>query len=76
MDPSKGFEIAAWEVKVQCETKTKVDAVARAHGEPISHLPADWESIMKGYKQKHGANIPEYYLSQSILLRSFRREDQ
>ena len=80
VDPSKGFAhkrelaqlIAAWEEsKVQCETKTKVDAVARAHGEPISHLPADWESIMKGYKQKHGANIPEYYLPSQSYFEAF-----
>ena len=52
-------EVAAWEEgKIQTETKNKVDAVAQAHGEPISHLPADWESIVKGFKQKHGANIP------------------
>ena len=83
VDPSKGFAhkrelaqlIAAWEEsKVQCETKTKVDAVARAHGEPISHLPADWESIMKGYKQKHGANIPEYYLPSQSYFEAFEEK--
>ena len=61
--------IAAWEEsKIQSETKNRVDAVARAHGEPISHLPADWESIMKGFRQEYGARIPEYYLpSQSYF---------
>ena len=67
VDASKGFAhkselaqlIAAWEEsKIQSETKTKVDAVARALGEPISHLAADWESIMKGFKLKYGVNIP------------------
>ena len=80
VDPSKGFAhkrelaqlIAAWEEsKVQCETKTEVDAVAHAHGEPISHLPADWESIMKGFKQNHGANTPEHYLPSQSYLEAF-----
>ena len=71
VDASKGFVhkrelaqlTAAWEESnIQSETKTKVDAVARTHGEPISHLPADWESIMRGFKLKHGAGIPEYCL--------------
>ena len=83
VDASQGFThkrelaelIAAWEEsKIQSETKNKVDAVARAHGEPISHVPADWESIMKGFKQKHGANTPEYYFpSQSYVKPSTRR---
>ena len=42
-----------------------------AHGEPISHLPADWESIMKGFKQKHGANIPEYHLPHQSYFEGF-----
>ena len=67
VDASRGFAqkrelaqlIAAWEEsKIQSETKNRVGAVAGAHAEPISHLPADWESIMKGFKQKHRANIP------------------
>ena len=83
VDPSKGFVhkrelaqlIAAWEeCKIQSETKSKVDAVARAHGEPISHLPADWESIMKGFKQKHGANIPEYYLPCQSFFEAFEEK--
>ena len=83
VDPSKGFAhkhelaqlIAAWEEsKVQCETKTKVDAVSRSHGEPTSHLPADWQSIMKGFKQKHGANIPEYYLPSQSYFEAFEEK--
>ena len=66
--------ISAWEVsKIQSETKNKVDAVAQAHGEPISHLSADWESIMEGFKQKHGPNIPEYYSPASLILKCSKR---
>ena len=56
--------------------RPRVDAVARAHGEPISHLSADWESIMKGFKLKHGANIPEYYLPSQSYFEAFEREGQ
>ena len=67
--------IAAWEEsKIQSETKNKVDAVTRAHGEPISHLPAEWRSIMKGFKQKHGANIPEYYLPSQSYYEAFEEK--
>ena len=59
------------ESKIQSETKTKVDAVARAPGEPISHLPADWESIMKGARQKYGARIPEYYFTSQSYFEAF-----
>ena len=80
VDASQGYAhkrelaelIAAWEEsKIQSETKNKVDAVARAHGEPISHVPADWESIMKGFKQKHGANTPEYYFPSQSYFEAF-----
>ena len=83
MDASQDFAhkrelaqlIAAWEEsKIQSETKKKVDAVARAHGEPISHLPADWQSIMKSFKQKHGENIPECYLLSQSYCEAFEEK--
>ena len=37
----------AWlAAKVNHEVKTKVDAVARAHGQPIQYLAADWASVL------------------------------
>ena len=55
--------IASWkESRIQSETKAKVDAVARAHGEPVSHLPSEWVKILKTSKDKYGQRIPEYYL--------------
>ena len=50
-----------------------MDAVARAHGEPIYRLPADWESIMKGFELKYGVNILEYYLPTSPVLKPSTR---
>ena len=55
IDPAAGFShsremakmVKAWNsAKVQAEAKTKVDAVAKAHGEPISMLKCDWVSLM------------------------------
>ena len=39
--------VKAWNsAKIQAEIKTKVDAVAKAHGEPVSILKCDWISLM------------------------------
>ena len=39
--------VKAWNsAKIQAEVKTKVDAVAKAHGEPISMLKCDWVSLI------------------------------
>ena len=37
--------------------KTKVDAVAKAHGEPISMLKCDWISLMTRFGDLHGDNV-------------------
>ena len=53
--------IASWkESRIQSESETKVDAVARAHGEPVSYLPSEWVKILKTFKDKYGQRIPEY----------------
>ena len=63
VDPAKGFihkrELAkivkAWQTaKVQNETKVRVDAVARAHGEPVTMLHPDWVSLMTKFKKQFG----------------------
>ena len=39
--------VTAWKTaKVMAETKLQTDAVARAHGVPVTLLPCDWTSIM------------------------------
>ena len=44
------------------DTKLKIDAVARSHGEPGSMLCADWEALMTTFKAKFGAHIHDTLL--------------
>ena len=37
-----------------CDTKDRVDAVKRAHGELVSYLTADWVSILREFKNQRG----------------------
>ena len=67
--------IASWkESRIQSETKTKVDAVARAHGEPVSYLPSEWVKILKTFKDKYGQRIPEYYLPAQCYFEVFEEK--
>ena len=43
--------------KVNLEVKTRVDAVARAHGQPIQYLTKDWASILFQFKTQYGLKI-------------------
>ena len=45
--------------KVMTETKLQTDAVARAHGVPVTLWPADWTAVMTEFKNKHGTHIPD-----------------
>ena len=47
------------QAKLQADAKQKVDAVARAHGEPITMLTCDWTSLMNQFKLKYGMHIHE-----------------
>ena len=50
----------AWlAAKVNLEVKTRVDAVARAHGQPIQYLTKDWASMLLQLKTQYGLNIHE-----------------
>ena len=40
-------------------TKMKVDAVARARGEPVVFLSTDWEGVGTGFKNKVGTNLDD-----------------
>ena len=43
----------AWlQSKVTAEVKVKVDAVTRAHGQPIQFLSSDWASLVVQFKQR------------------------
>ena len=47
--------VTAWQQgKIQRETKLKVAAVSRAHGEPVSMLPEDYELLLHTFRQKYG----------------------
>ena len=37
-----------------CDTKDRVGAVKRAHGEPVSFLTADWVSLLREFKNQRG----------------------
>ena len=41
------------------ETKLQTDAVAKAHGLPVTLLPCDWTSILSEFKKKYGTQIPD-----------------
>ena len=45
--------------KVMSETKLQTDAVARAHGVPVTLLPADWTAVLTEFKNNHGTHIPD-----------------
>ena len=48
----------AWSsAKIASETKEKIDAVHRAHGEPVQMLEGDWVSLIRAFKVKYGKNI-------------------
>ena len=52
--------VTAWKTaKVMSETKLQTDALARAHGVPVTLLPADWTAVMTEFKNKHGTYIPD-----------------
>ena len=80
INPAVGFShsrekdkmVKAWNsAKVQAEVKTKVDAVARAHGEPISMLKCDWISLMTRFGDQHGENVHESRLPAQTYFENF-----
>ena len=67
IDPSLGFKhkrelgrlLTVWNAaRVQRDTKVQIEAVHKAHGEPISMIVADWTSLIRTFKAKYGNNIP------------------
>ena len=72
------FELAkiskAWSTaKMQSDTKRKVDAVQKAHGEPVQLLSDDWASFMRQHQEKVWEAAP-IQTTGPELLRSIRRE--
>ena len=80
VDSTKGFTykrelgkiIKAWSnAKVHSDTKLKIDAVARSHGEPVSMLCADWESLMVTFKNKYGTHLHDTVLPSQSYYEAF-----
>ena len=64
----------AWSAaKVQSDTKRTVDAVQKAHGEPVQLLSEDWASLMRQFKKKYGKPAP-IQATGPELFRSIRGE--
>ena len=64
--------VKAWNsAKIQADIKTKVDAVAKAHGEPVSMLKCDWISLMTRFGDQHGDNIHESRLPAQSNFENF-----
>ena len=81
IDPSLGFKhkrelgrlLTLWNTaKVQRDTKVQIEAVHKAHGEPISMIVLDWSSLIRTFNTKYTNNIhPSLSLPAAIVLRSF-----
>ena len=42
------------QAKLSCDTKERMNAVQRAHGEPVALLTADWTSLLCEFKHQRG----------------------
>ena len=83
IDPAKGFThkrelakvVKAWkDAKVHSETKVKYDSVARAHGEPVSMLSADWNQLLAAFKQKYGEHLHDTVLPAQSYFEAFEEK--
>ena len=52
-------------------SKLQTDAIARAHGVPVTLLPCDWTSLLTEYKNKHGKHIPDEKLPAQSTFENF-----
>ena len=57
--------------RVNVEVKAKVDAVIRAHGQPITFLTADWASLIVQFKMHCGMSIHDVKLPAQSCYGSF-----
>ena len=64
--------VTSWKtVKAMSETKLQTDAVARAHGVPVTLLPCDWTSILTEFKNKFGKHILDDKLPAQSMFENF-----
>ena len=59
--------------KVMADTKLQTDAVAKAHGVPVTLLPCDWISILVEFKRKFGSHISDDRLPAQSMFENFAR---
>ena len=61
--------VTVWKTaKVMADTKLQTDAVAKAHGVPVTLLPCDWTSILVEFKRKFGSHISDDRLSAQLMF--------
>ena len=64
--------VKAWkEAKVHADTTAKYESVARAHGESVSMLSADWNQLLAAFKQKHGQHLHDTVLPAQQYAEAF-----
>ena len=64
--------VTSWKTaKVMSETKLQTDAVARAHGVPVTLLPCDWTSLLTEFKNKFGKHISDDKLPAQSMFENF-----
>ena len=64
--------VKAWkEAKVHADTTAKYEPVARAHGESVSMLSADWNQLLAAFKQKHGQHLHDTVLPAQSFAEAF-----
>ena len=64
--------VTSWKTaKVMSETKLQTDAVARAHGVPVTLLPCDGTSLLTEFKNKFGKHIPDDKLPAQSMFENF-----
>ena len=64
--------VKAWNsAKIQADIQTKVDSVAKAHGEPVSMVKCGWISLIMRLRDQHGDNIHETRLPAQTCIENF-----
>ena len=76
IDVSRGFPHKREFAKLSAigHKSKEVDAVTRAHGELVTQLPADWESMMTKFKAKFGMDSPEFHLPGQSYFEAFEEK--
>ena len=67
--------VTTWKMaKDMAETKLQTDAVARAHGVPVTLLPCDWSSFLTEFEKKFGSHIADDRIPARSLFEHFQQD--